>query len=167
MKVYQLHRKVLVFHILLTSLLTGITYYVLISAWVNNTPHLIVGMAMMVLIFTCGIYPWIRLVSHWKACRDIVVTYEHETRAVTYTDHRVHYEFYIDNVVEIETISPNSLMNLRYITTLTYDKIWVKGITPAIKISSMLRAHELINAIKKSPNCKCYKETTFWTDLES
>jgi hypothetical protein len=167
MKVYQLHRKVLVLHILLTSLLTGITYYVLISAWINNTPHLIVGMAMMAIMFTCGIYPWIRLVSHWQACRSVVITYEPKMRAVTYTNQRVHYEFYIDDIVEMESVSPNRLMNLIYITTLTYDKIWVKGITPAIRISSMLRACELINAIKKSPICKCYREDTFWSDLES
>lgn len=60
----------------------------------------------------------------------------------------------------------DSLMNLQYITTLTYHKIWVKSITPAIRISTMLRARELINAINNSPYCKCYKETTFWTDLE-
>ena len=166
MKVFHLHGKVLILHIMLTSLLTGITYYVLITAWVNNAPHLIVGMAMMAFMFTCGIYPWIRLVSHWQASKNIVITYEPETREVTYTDQEIHYEFYIDDVVEIENVSANSLMNLQYITTLTYHKIWVKGITPAIRISTMLRARELINAINNSPNCKCYKETTFWTDLE-
>ncbi len=166
MKVYQLHKDVLILHIILTSLLTGITYFALIRAWIINDPHLIVNMSMMGLMFMCGIYPWIRLVSHWNASKNVVITYEPETKNVTYTDNQVHYEFHIDDVEELETISPNRLMKLHWTTTLIYDKIWVKGIRPGIEISSMLRAGELINAIKKSPNCKCYRETTFWTDME-
>ena len=51
-------------------------------------------------------------------------------------------------------------------TTLDYYNIWVKSIQSNIKISSMLRAKELIHDIAKSPNCKCTKETTFWSDME-
>lgn len=164
---YKLRKRVRVIHALLTIVLTFSTYGALIYAWNENHHDIIFGCVFLATLFTCGIYPWIKFVSHSQASKNIVITYEPETREVTYTDQEIHYEFYIDDVVEIENVSANSLMNLQYITTLTYHKIWVKGITPAIRISTMLRAHELINAIEKSPNCKCYKETTFWTDLEN
>ena len=165
---YKLHIRVLVIHTLLTIMLTFFTYGALLYAWKVNHHDMIFGCVLLATLFTCGIYPWIRLVSHWQASKDIVITYETETGSITYTNGSVHHEFHIEDVVEMEGVTPNGVFKgSGLVTTLTYHKIWIKGIRPSIEISSMLRAKELLRAIEKSPNCKCYGEITFWTDLES
>lgn len=163
---YKLRKRVRVIHALLTIVLTFSTYGALIYAWNENHHDIIFGCVFLATLFTCGIYPWIKFVSHSQASKNVIITYEPETGAITYTNNRVYHEFNIDDVVEIEGVTSNGVFS-GLVPILTYHKIWIKGIRSCIEISSMLRAKELLKAIEGSPHCECTQETTFWTDLEN
>ena len=162
---YKLHKSTLRVHIALTILEASFIYGVAIYSWTTNDPDIILGFVLLSLLFVGGIYPWIRLVSHYQASKRVIITYNNETGHVNYKDSHSSYDFFIEDVIELESVSPNGVMS-GWWTTLDYYNIWVKGIHSNIKISSMLRAKELIHDIAKSPNCKCTKETTFWSDME-